>query len=832
MGRQMALAQHPMYFIIKEDTTCAERTPPWGAPSTDEYALRLERNLNSLERYPDCSFGYEWSAYEIELLATEYPKVFAKMTELARLGRTAFYNGTYAQPHLQTLSSESCYRQFELGVKVYRELCDSQPTVYAHQEASVHDQVPQLLRAFGISFAVTPGFLSNINWIDGGECVVRGGVGPAFVQGSEFVDWVGLDGTTVPLYLSERNESSSDQDSVTDERILGFLAAPPLLVGVPDLIEVDDKWMAQWKDVELVLLEDALERRLREAPSMGRVRFSSDWSYIEGIQAEALSRANLDAERALLQRDAVEVIASALETEYSTAHHGAAGDGKIAEQRWKRLLACQHHDVYCFCGPEIKAKAVGWLGELSREADAESFEVATGIARDAQAPAEADEAIAVIGTVAAATQAVVETSLEEPVASLRDSGGNEVPFECHQETDGFVVRFLATCNGVGFAAYAATRGRSEPASLRSLEGPYRFESHQFNAVTEPDATISSLVERTTGRELLDVSAGGGNLVTATDSRGLSPKGAQPGRENLWTPPERGPDLRFVPNAPATIREGELCSLISVTGSIGDETAASATIKLTRGLAAIDIVWTFEFAGASIGTFFDDETKLQVEWPCSFTPQITHDIGFGATNKREQRWFTPAGWTDLSDGVVGLAYLHSGTPKHWMVNNTLHNLFGWGEHTDAIGNRCSRHNWMKVFDQRLRGSHVIRSRIIPHAGDWRVAALPSASASFLNPPLVVTSFPAGGASSDDAASHSGETTVLSSGDPDLIVTSIMPRGDTIVARLYRTTPGAVDLMSDTHNVFGCEDLFGNRGTELPAYRVAHATLRPKQRRDGG
>jgi hypothetical protein len=28
-----------MYFLIKEDETCAERTPPWGEPSIELYII-------------------------------------------------------------------------------------------------------------------------------------------------------------------------------------------------------------------------------------------------------------------------------------------------------------------------------------------------------------------------------------------------------------------------------------------------------------------------------------------------------------------------------------------------------------------------------------------------------------------------------------------------------------------------------------------------------------------------------------------------------------------------------------------------------------------------
>ena len=47
---KLAVAQHPMYLLIKEDELCAERTPPWGAPSIQAYIERLRANLDSLRR--------------------------------------------------------------------------------------------------------------------------------------------------------------------------------------------------------------------------------------------------------------------------------------------------------------------------------------------------------------------------------------------------------------------------------------------------------------------------------------------------------------------------------------------------------------------------------------------------------------------------------------------------------------------------------------------------------------------------------------------------------------------------------------------------------------
>ena len=104
-----------VHLHYKEDTGCAERTPPWGAPDIETYIARLRQNISTLRKFPQVKIGYEWSGLELELLKEDAPEVFDEMLELAHKGQTTFYNGTYSQPHLQTLSSESNYRQFEWG---------------------------------------------------------------------------------------------------------------------------------------------------------------------------------------------------------------------------------------------------------------------------------------------------------------------------------------------------------------------------------------------------------------------------------------------------------------------------------------------------------------------------------------------------------------------------------------------------------------------------------------------------------------------------------------------------------------------------------------------
>ena len=205
--------------------------PPWGEPTIERYVERIRENLATLRQYPQLKIGFEWSGLELELLADDAPDVFQEMCDLAKAGQTTFYNGTYAQPHLQMLSSEANYRQFEYGMKVYRERCDWQIRTYLHQEASVHDQVPQLLKAFGIDYAVTPQFSSTLAWQEESEITMLSRQGPRFVQGNEFAAWTGLDGSQIYLYLRVPLDKSLD-DLLANEAIAGRQRVPSIIVDV------------------------------------------------------------------------------------------------------------------------------------------------------------------------------------------------------------------------------------------------------------------------------------------------------------------------------------------------------------------------------------------------------------------------------------------------------------------------------------------------------------------------------------------------------------------------------------------------------------------------
>ena len=208
-----ALAQHPMSLIIEEDEGCAERTPPWGAPSVEAYDERFAGFLAAMEGHPELRAGFDISGVELERLAGRRPDLVERMRGLVRAGRLAFYNGTWSQPHLHLFGAEANVRQLELGCAAFRRLVGYPVRTHAAQEADAHEQLPQLLRAFGFRFAVPPGFYSTLEFQGPHELVHLSTQGLRFVHGEEFTEWVGLDGSTIPLYLPQPGPVSPEREA-------------------------------------------------------------------------------------------------------------------------------------------------------------------------------------------------------------------------------------------------------------------------------------------------------------------------------------------------------------------------------------------------------------------------------------------------------------------------------------------------------------------------------------------------------------------------------------------------------------------------------------------
>ena len=730
---QLALAQHPMYLLIREDERCAERTPPWGEPTIERYIERLRDNLRLVEGNASLRVGFEWSGLELELLAVDAPDVVASLRRLAQSADVCFYNGTYSQPHLQVLTAEANLRQFELGRASYLSLGLPPPVTYLHQESSLHDQLPQLLRAFAYRHAVLPGFTVRIELTAGTAelCYVESS-GMRVLDGDDFLEWQGLDGTTLPMYMGLHERQ--DPPWRRREAMLGLLRVPAIVIDMPDLTAIDEAWLAH-RPEQLVLLEDALDERLRAAPPRARARFWSGWSYLEGIHAEALIRADRSICSQLWRTEGTQALAWLL----------GGGEPPSCEEAWRALARAQHHDVHCFCGPDLRRAAMARLEALAAELHRAEAEGVGAIAAHLSVPPGDGEAILAIN----ATPHPIRTMLDVPCEGGRifDAAGVEVPAERAAGSEQS-TRFLAKLSGFGYRVYRARRdGTGITDAVSATSEAVEFDNATYRIVLQPDGVIDSLQLVGGGERLLER----GNLLTGTDSTGhdthqhatpafidhdnarwaaseqaANTLGADAGGAAARAAPERfdlpaavrGPERVFRPEAAAAVRRTPLGLSLSVAGSLGAGITAAVTVRCYHDLARLDITWRLDCELASVGNFFDDDSKLVSRWTPAFDGQPAHDIPFGVVSERHGRPFLATSWVDWSDERAGFALLHRGTPKHWSAERELAMLLAWGEDTDAFGNRDGLHRWFKPFDYRLQGVHTLEMALFPHAGDWR------------------------------------------------------------------------------------------------------------------
>ncbi len=125
-------------------------------------------------------YNVEIATSTLEWVHQKYPELTKQFVDLLTQGPFNFINNTYSQPYLLTVQPESNIKEFEFGLHACKQM-NIPIAAYYGSEASVHPQVPQILRGFGID-----------------KCSLRVrllGVAPTTTSGH--IKWVGTDGTEI-----------------------------------------------------------------------------------------------------------------------------------------------------------------------------------------------------------------------------------------------------------------------------------------------------------------------------------------------------------------------------------------------------------------------------------------------------------------------------------------------------------------------------------------------------------------------------------------------------------------------------------------------------------
>lgn len=726
--------QHPMPLLVQDRGVpdVLERIPPWGDPDLETYSKKFHDVLDSLEKYPDFRIDFEISARELEDVLAVDPSVIERMRDMLARGKLGFVGGDYSQSHCHVYGAESCLRQIQYGLAVFKRLFGYSVRVFFHQETGLHDQLPQILRAMGYTVAVPPRFPYVLEFTGGASPELTSHYGVLeFVNGADFTYWEGLDGTRIPLYLSMPAPSQSDEiievfqthgnPDVRKERFEGIspfeqfmererqknpVTVPSILIENPDMKRITEDYHARRAEkAEFSLLGDALAAELKDAKIESRARLFAYWSYIEGVWAESLSRQNRRSESLALQAEALAAMASA-----ETGEQVPADFDRI----WRGILSSQHHDIYWIETTDLKRQALGWLEQAAEESSQVMRKAMGEIARRVDTGwARTRDIVLLFNTTPWARRSVERIPMSfEPgrARTVRLFDAEQRPVEeqifvRERWEDGSIrtADLLASPEvpGLGYRAFAAELSGEEPEAPAQAIECGTFENPWMRAVIHGDGTLSSLVHARTGTELLAAGARGNEMRLRL------------GEDGQWLSSRRD-------GASATWRRGSLADVVRVEGEMGP-ILFSEDILLYHDHGRMDFVLTLDFGdkGVALGNFWDDHTKLNVFWPFAIEGSWRHDIPFGSIPARERRPLYCTNWIDLSSDELGVTYFNTGTTKHWVEENALANVLAWG------GNWFSnRHpgiwEYVKKYDLRLFGRHTVEASLCLHDGDWRQA----------------------------------------------------------------------------------------------------------------
>lgn len=695
---ELALCQHPMLLLVKEDDLCAEREAEWGGDIIEGYR-RLDHNLDLVQKHPSLRLCYDFAVVELEMVKEDRPDLFEKFKRNFQQKKITFVNGTYSQPHFASLGAESCYRQIEEGCRSMQEMFGKSPRTYASQEPCYFEQLPQILKAFGYDYITLSHFAWSLKFTSAHELLgYRGRL--LFLEGDEFTRWISPDGSVMPLYLADVGgplHGFLKDQGIYWEYHKDLLRAPTLRIGYPDLIDLPEGWLeANEKNGRTVLIDESLDEHIKKYPPVSSARLIPTFSYTaEGIDGSRLNILNRRAEILLNHLRAVEAM---LDIE---------GIEQVRSYRhiWKVILKSQHHDAYWPGGPGLRAKAEGWLMNLNNEISKRIKHRLKELCEKIKKPAVESSYMVAVNTIPSENGGIVRANIPSgKVHKLTDSKGREIASQVVPALDNEIAHKLLAVvkmDGLGYDSYAV-RERAKTIEPKELAKPVSFSNKYFSCRVNPDLTFSNLVHAKTEEQLLKKGS------ISNEWRGLSLDGKWMSTRDSLKKSE--------------IIEGKLGKIITSSFAF-PKAKLRMRAYLINELPWIEFEAVLDADGFSVGDYWKNMSKLCIVWSLASAESIRYEVPFGNCEGKQRRPLIASRWVDMKVGKSAFAYFNDGMPLHYVEEGVLRNVIAWGAVTDNFNSRIyGSMKYSKVFDLSLHGRYHYHWAVMPHSPNMKAGEL--------------------------------------------------------------------------------------------------------------
>ena len=769
-----------MVLIINEDRgepKVGERVPEWGAPDIETYAEKIRHNLEALQKYPDLKLNYEFSAIELKILADQTTDLIPVMREMVAEGRLTFVGGDYAQAHGQLYSGELNFKQIEKGLEVFKELVGCKITNNFHQETCLHDQLPQLLTAFGFLTTSPPAFshtleplasLSQPHFVDSDI------TGYVPVASDSVALWRGLDGTEIPIVVVGVSIGGFKADRILMEAQKGLYRSSRILIMAPDMEEIDEERYRFIKAMgETTLLDDALLSEVNMRKPTWKLKLSTYWSYSEGQLAEAVYRKIRETESMLLAEETQTAVLGAKKRE-------------CFDSDWEIALTAMHHDIHWVEVTDLKAKYIAKMDEVVGRS---KRHLATLL--DGDVDIHYNNPVRVANTLLLDRKEIVRFSIHGSYAvKVLDSEGLETPVLCVPSWgngDYTDVFFTACVPALGTKEYMVVKDDKDltvgeecsRVMVKAGEGIYIIESNG----TVSEALIGE-------RNIL---AGPGHDLRYLDGEGNVVGGVS----------RSGTMIRY---------KGINMDVLRITAPVGDIPVEIEYVASPENKFLI-ISTRFHFDSNEIGIMWEDWTKLNSYWPVAGNI-IRHDIPYGVSDGLEIVPLYAPNWISVKGEYGGLAVMNKGTPKHFVENGVIGCVWAWGGRT--FSNRMHL-SWLKKnkYDLSLKGVQTIVTGIMvlnPGLSEAYIAQ----AAQCLNTLM----FTIGMVKHAESIPRKHVPDLSETG---LIATAILTKDGQMACRYYEAEGKSHRVDKLSKNI-GCNilvtDLMGNAVDEITPYRIGY------------